>query len=372
MATTNLTFPASMLENLHQWRVSIYRLLAKPLVYHSLFWILYFLFNVIRWGTYHQDYVHALYNNLIEFPLHIALAYVNIYYLIPKYLPKKYVQYIALISLGVLAAVLGRMVVEDFFAVSPNNNLTTGQYILELVIGEVYVQGFITAFKFLLDWGRNQKRMRELQKVNYETELNFLRSQVQPHFFFNTLNNLYSLALDKSDLAPETVLKLSDLMSYVIYEGKRRQVSLSREITYIQNYLDLERLRFGDKLKVSFVVHGQVEDQKVPPLLTLPFIENSFKHGVGDKIEEVTIDIGIDVREEGVIFTISNRKFETLTPSPSQYHHLGHRGVGIKNVKRRLKLIYGDQYHLEINDETDNYTVTLNIPTYEDKMSNSG
>ena len=344
----------------------IIKFLKRPVVYHGLFWTLYFIFNVFRWGSYNQDYLNAFYNNLIEFPMHIGLAYINIYYLIPKYLPKKYYQYIFLISVGIFAAVGGRIFLETIFSISPNNSLTVSQYVLELVIGEVYVQGFLTAFKFLLDWGRNQKRMRELQKNNFETELDFLRSQVQPHFFFNTLNNLYSLTLDKSDMAPETVLKLSELMSYVIYDGKQKKVSLTKEIGYIQNYLDLEKLRFGQKVKTSFDVYGHVNDQKIAPLLMLPFIENSFKHGVGDGIDEIKIDIGLDIHPKDVVFTVQNRKYQKInTPASGPYNHIGHNGVGIKNIKRRLNLIYGNNYNLEIKDDPDKYTVTLKIPTYE-------
>jgi hypothetical protein len=340
--------------------------LKKPVVYHTSFWALYFIFNVFRWGSYNQDYLNAFYNNLIEFPMHIGLAYLNIYYLIPRYLPRRYYQYILLVSIGILLAVGGRIFLEDIFAISPNNTLTNSQYVLELVIGEVYVQGFLTAFKFLLDWGRNQKRMRELQKSNFESELNFLRSQVQPHFFFNTLNNLYSLTLDKSDMAPETVLKLSELMSYVIYDGKQKKVHVAREIGYIQNYLDLERLRFGTKISTTFDVHGQVDNQKIAPLLMLPFIENSFKHGVGDGIDEIKIDVRLEVNPADVVFTVRNRKFKKLSsPAPGPYHHIGHNGVGIKNIQRRLNLIYGNRYKLDIKDESDKYTVTLKIPTYE-------
>ncbi|GJM28043.1 MAG: hypothetical protein DHS20C17_06780 [Cyclobacteriaceae bacterium] len=346
--------------------------LDKPLVYHGLFWTLYFIFNVIRWGSYNQDYISAFYNNLIEFPMHMGLAYLNIYYLIPRYLPKKLVPYFLIVSVGILMAVGGRIMLENFFEVSPNHTLPIKQYVLELVIGEVYVQGFITAFKFLLDWGKSQKKMRQLERTNYKTELAFLRSQIQPHFFFNTLNNLYSLTLDKSDLAPETVLKLSELMSYVIYEGKQRKVHLSKEVSYIQNYLDLEKLRFGKRLNICFKISGQVSSHNVPPLLLLPFIENSFKHGCGDGIEEIKINIRLDIDDSLITFTVQNQKYDQLNASsPNPYHHEGHNGVGIENIKRRLKLIYGRNYHLNIQDEPELYTVTLKIPAYENSMSNS-
>lgn len=350
-----------------------YGYLKQPVVYHSLFWAIYFIFNVIRWGSYNNDYLYAFKHSLIEFPLHIAFAYCNIYYLIPNFLPKKYFQYISLILIGVALVVLSRLLVESIVGVFPSAPpYITYQYVLEMVIGEVYVQGFITALKLLLDWGKNQKRMRALEKSNFETELDFLGSQVQPHFFFNTLNNLYSLTLDKSDLAPETVLKLSELMSYVIYEGKQKKVLLSKEISYIQNFLDLEKLRFGKRLKTTFEIKGHINDQQVAPLLLLPFIENSFKHGAGDGTKEIKIHIGLEVSGDDLIFTVQNRKYEKFkAPAANPYHHIGHNGIGLENIKRRLELIYGQKFKLIIKDDPDKYTVTLKIPTYENKLSNS-
>ena len=161
-------------------------------------------------------------------------------------------------------------------------------------------------------------------------------------------------------------------MSYVIYDGKQKKVHLSKEIGYIQNYLDLERLRFGNKLKASLEIRGQMDHHQVTPLLLLPFIENSFKHGAGDGIDEISIDIGLDIRQHEVIFSVQNKKHEKLkAPAPNPYHHIGHNGIGIENIKRRLKLIYGANYSLDIKDDPDKYTVILKIPTYENSMSNS-
>ncbi len=353
------------------WRL-VMRYLKRPVVYHTLFWVCYFLFNVLRWGSYHNDYLYALKANLIEFPMHMALAYWNIYYLIPKLLPKRYLSYILMIVAGVAAAVAMRLILENTFQVFPADPPAIGYpYILELTIGEIYVQAFIAMFKFLLDWGKNQKRTRELEKQSFETELAFLRSQIQPHFFFNTLNNLYSLTLDKSDLAPETVLKLSELMSYVIYEGKQKKVHVSKEAQYIQNYLDLERLRFGDKLHTEFRVTGDMKNQKITPLLLLPFIENSFKHGAMDSMKRIEVSIKLSLEEHFLTFTVQNMKSDKLDARSNTYQHIGHNGVGVENIKRRLKLIYGEDYHLTILDEAQKYTVTLKIPTYENAMSNN-
>ncbi len=355
------------------WWRRLVNFFKKPVVYHSCFWICYFLFNVLRWGGYHSDYAYALKANIIEFPLHMLLAYSNMYYFIPKLIPKKIAQYILIMTAGVGLVVLGRLVLESTFSVYPDTPPFIGfMYVLELAVGEIYVQAFIATFKFLLDWGKNQKRTRQLERRNYETELAFLRSQIQPHFFFNTLNNLYSLTLDKSDLAPETVLKLSELMSYVIYDGKQKKVHVSKEVGYIQNYLDLERLRFGDKLNTEFRISGDINDQQITPLILLPFIENSFKHGAGDGMKVIDINILLAVEEHQLTFTVRNKKSNQIhTKASDPYRHIGHNGVGVENIKRRLKLIYGDEYQLNLKDEQDRYTVTLRIPTYENKMSHS-
>ncbi len=341
--------------------------LKQPLVYHGLFWLVYFLINVARWGNYHQDYYYALQANLIEFPLHIILAYLNIYYLIPKLLPKRYLLYILSMGLGVAVVVSIRLLLENWFQVYPAAPPMVGiRYIWELLIGEIYVQGFVTAFKLLLDWGKTQKRTRELEKHNFETELDFLKSQIQPHFFFNTLNNLYSLTLDKSDLAPETVLKLSELMSYVIYEGKQKSVHLTKEVKYIQNYIDLERLRYQNRLQVEFNILGDIKNQQIAPMLLLPFIENSFKHGAGKNMKKVPIQIELQVEDHSLTFSVKNRKSDHLeVHHQDPYHHAGHNGVGVDNIKRRLKLIYGEHYQLQMDNELHHYSVTLTIPTYE-------
>ena len=135
----------------------------------------------------------------------------------------------------------------------------------------------------------------------------------------------------------------------------------------------MEKLRFGNKLDTELEISGNVNNQEIAPLLLLPFIENSFKHGIGDGINEISIKIGIDIEPNNVVFTVWNRKYEKIkAPAPNPYHHIGHNGVGIENIKRRLELIYGSDYRLDISDNRDKFTVTLKIPTYENTLSNSG
>jgi LytS/YehU family sensor histidine kinase len=228
-------------------------------------------------------------------------------------------------------------------------------HIAVVLIGELYIVAFVTAIKLTADLIYERKRVKELEEIQLNTELDFLKSQIQPHFFFNTLNNLYALTLEKSDVAPSVVLKLSDIMQYVLYEVKESEIRLYDEIKYIQNYIDLERLRYGDRVDSSTEIIGEISDVNVPPLLFLPFIENCFKHGVKDNDKvEVTISFE-NVRNNTLIFKVVN-SFDQLPDADLK------QGIGIQNVKRRLELLFKDDYDLNIIIDKNEYRVVLKIP----------
>ncbi len=344
----------------------------KYLVYHLIFWFAYFVLNVLRWGSYFDDYGYSLRSNLIEFPLHIVIVYFNINYLIPKFLPSRYIQYSIYLFSALMAIVFVRVVLTYAFVTKNiwpesyrEERLFDFNYMLEVGIGEFYVVGFTMAIYLIINWVNNQKHTSELERKNFETELSFLKSQIQPHFFFNTLNSLYSLTLIKSDRAPETVLKLSELMEYVIYQGKLESVSLIKEITYIQNFIDLERLRYGNKLDLNINIEGNLDNGKIAPLILIPFVENSFKHGIHPNMDKITININFVIQENNLLFSIDNNKYPAITKRKEA------SGVGIDYTKRRLDLIYGNAYTLSIDDGGDNYLVKLKIPVHADAMFSS-
>ena len=341
------------------------RKIPKEVVHHLLFWGLYFTFNVLRWGSYFDDYEYSLHSNFVEFSVHIILVYFNLYFLWPRLIPNQYGWYIFILLGATLLMTLLRIIVTyelvttDIYRESdrPGTSIFDFNYVLAGFIGQLYVIGFTTAIKITIDYVRNLKKTKELEKQSLKNELSMLKSQLQPHFFFNTLNNLYALTLEKSNEAPETVIKLSQFMSYVIYQGNHKKVPLTDEITYIQNYIDLERLRFGDRVNVNFTLSGAVEEYKIPPLLLLPFIENSFKHGTYFEFKEVFLNITVCIKEDRLYFKTSNKKCpnrEETTP--------GTGGIGLRNTKRRLGLLYGEDYRLQIEDSGDTYTVKLNTP----------
>ncbi|MEO9967046.1 MAG: histidine kinase [Reichenbachiella sp.] len=346
-------------------------LAKKPIVHHTIFWLVYFTFNWIRWGSYFDDYAYSFQSNLVEFPLHIVIVYFNIYFLMPRLIPKRLTWYVILLILSTLIVSFVRIILTYLFVTTDiykessleDLSLFNFNYVAATFIGEIYVVAIGTAIKVTGDWINFKNKTTELQKVNLETELAFLKSQIQPHFFFNTLNNLYSLTLDKSNKAPYTVLKLSELMSYVIYDAKQKTVPLVNEIKHIQNYLDLEMLRYGERLNVDLEISGDIEGKVIPPVLLLPFIENSFKHGTRLIGQDIPILISLNVSDGRLTFITENNK----SPGPiadnglQTYNH----GVGLQNTKRRLKLIFEEDYSLDLIEGEEKYRTILNIPLNE-------
>lgn len=341
----------------------------KLVMYHVIFWVAYFVLNFIRWGHYFGDYMYSFNSNLVEFPIHIILVYFNLYYLVPRFIPKKLVAYVFLIAIATFALSMLRIVITYELvtteiwreSIIEQTELFNLNYILAVFIGELYVVGLTMAIKLTYDWTKTQRLAKDLLQQNHDTQLSFLRSQMQPHFFFNTLNNLYSLTLDKSDQAPETVLKLSDLMSYIVYKGKNQQVNLIQEVQHLQNYLDLERLRYGEKLDVSFDIEGAIDDKLLPPLILIPFVENCFKHGAKGKNGKFHVDISLKAEPESLTFNVENDK-SLHTVNGNTFEPEATAGIGIANTRKRLDLLYEESYELNISDEEEKYKVNLKIP----------
>jgi LytS/YehU family sensor histidine kinase len=197
-----------------------------------------------------------------------------------------------------------------------------------------------------------------LTQEKLQAELRFLKTQIHPHFLFNTLNNLYALTLKKSERAPEMVLKLSELINYMLYECTGDEVSLTKEIKFIRNYGDIEKMRYGDKLDIDIRVSGNVNDRKIAPLVLLPFVENCFKHGASEELQQSWVKVTIDVQPHVTIIKVENNK-ATINGIAKK------EGIGIQNVKRRLDLIYPGQHELKIINGQETFLVILAIQKME-------
>lgn len=335
-------------------------------LHHVVFWFLYFLFNFLRWGSYYSDYMLSLKGNILGFPIHIILSYFTLYYLVPKFIKNR--KFLAF-SLSLAGAIFVMVVIKYQLTrllistnVWPEGPVETStfsfNYALTMMLGELYVVAFVTAIKITLDWMSESSRAVRLEKVQLETELRFLRTQISPHFLFNTLNNIYSLTLERSAKASETILKLSELMRYMLYETNENKQDLKKELRCIQNYLDLERIRYGDSLHIEMNICGEIEDKKIASMLLLPFVENAFKHGANKIKGPVNILIDIKVQEGYLFFTIIN-----TIPDASMIPAVkGPGGIGISNVRKRLELGYHrDEYQLRNYADQDTYKVELKL-----------
>ena len=308
------------------------------------FWVIYFSFNVIRWGNFYQDYTYSLKSNLIEFPFHIVLCYLFIFLMLPKLFNGKTLQFIGLLIISLGITLILKFQVTYYFTsgdVLPEyagvTSKITFDYAIQSILGEIYVITFVTAIKLIIDWIKQKELLANTNKIYLENELKYLRSQIQPHFFFNTLNNLYSLTIDKSDKAPDLILKLSDLMKYFLYETGKEFQKLEREITHIKDYIEIEKLRYKDNLNISFNIDGEIKNKKIRPLLLIPLVENAFKHGARSCTVDCYIRINLKVEKSILNFRVENSMGKIEKKLKEQ---IG--GIGLSNIKKRLELNYGE------------------------------
>jgi two-component system, LytTR family, sensor kinase len=337
----------------------IYEFLSRRIVYHTLFWLIVYTCLVALDYRQNEDFLLAITNECITLVFYMVIVYCNLLYLIPKLMARSVPTY--LVMMVVMCAVVTPIQVLALF-LKFYGQFDFQKALLDqqsnLLLGNITMALLSTVLRVIMDWWRYQQEKQELMTRTMQSELRFLKSQINPHFLFNTLNNLYALTLKKSDQAPEIVLKLSEIMRYMLYECNEKQVYLSKEILYMNNYLDLERLRQPKDADITFVSKGRVSEQMVAPLLFVPFVENSFKHGLNHQINGGGfVHISLHVSDNDLEFIIENSKTEHLP----QMSHPRSGGIGLVNVKQRLQMLYPDAYSLSVKDEPGLYTVTLNL-----------
>ncbi|MEM8521671.1 histidine kinase [Flavobacterium sp. PL12] len=330
---------------------------------HFGFWGIFFLINWLRWGSYFDDYPYSFKSNLIEFSLHIPFVYFNLLVLIPKYIVKfEYYKY-ALALLGSLIIIYVARTGLTYYMVSENIWPEADKlyrpfdinHIVAVTIGEIYVLSIASSVFSTMYWLKERDRNAIMKQNQSKMKLKYLKTQIQPHFFFNTLNNLYALSLESSKKVPDVILKLSRLMEYVLYDIKGTQmVDLTKEIDYIQNYIEIEKLRF-EQVEVAVNIESNIDDIKIPPLLIITLIENAFKHG-GPCNSNLRIKINCKViKNETLQFEILNNFVISQNPSNK-------KGIGLSNTKKRLKLIFQNNFTLEKIVKFNYYIIRLQIP----------
>lgn len=336
----------------------------RPISRHLLFWSSCILYSIVNAGWTDNDlWVFSLTPKLLTDLITIMpIVYINIYLLMPiLYDRRRYVTYICCLFFLLMAGALAKR----FYAFAiwiplenmshPANKMPTEFWIPVRVMQNTAlifpVVAVTMVFKLLINAYQQEKRLRAIERENFNTEISLLKAQINPHFFFNTLNSLYFLTMEGSPKSPELIMHLSKLMRYMLYETSTSQVLLTDEIAHLENYIAIEQMRFSERLELSFLYSGEIDGQWIAPLILLPFVENAFKHGIENNGGWVTIDLKIN--EKRLYLKVENSFAEVADP--------GHQGIGLKNVKRRLELIYPTQHVLDIKQDNNIYQVDLKI-----------
>ena len=333
----------------------------RNIVLHSLFWFVWLLRSF--YDIYAPWGIHgALIYVGVVFMTQLPLVYFHLYFLVPKLLiRKRYALYILITAGSVIAYsyinyyLLGH--IPEIW-LPDSMRLFIGRLKPTYDILEGLIVILLTyALKYTLIAFVTQNELLKLQHEKLQLELNALKSQVNPHFLFNTLNNLYSLTLKNSEKSSEVVLKLSDIMRYVLYQSDEFKVPVQKELDFIQNYVELQRIRYNDNYKIKFNIEGIINGQMVAPLLLIDFIENAFKHGLDKRFNDGFVNIEIKLEEEELNFSIVNSKGHADDGSLLQHKN----GIGLVNIKRRLALMYPGNFDLYINDKEEDFEVTLKL-----------
>ena len=242
-----------------------------------------------------------------------------------------------------------------FFTKMPDAGYIVPIWLRQIVFNYPTVIGIALAIKLMKRWYMKQKETEQVIREKISAELQLLKMQLHPHFLFNTLNNIYSFILIGSDKAPEMIKKLSGLLNYILNDCDQRFVSLDRELTMIRDYIALEQIRYGDRLNLSLHIQGLAKDKMISPLLLIPFVENSFKHGTSRMLIHPWVKLEINIGQDFLELRLSNNKPEGNIEKVSK------KGIGLSNVKKRLNLIYPDTHSLSIIENDMSYDVFLKI-----------
>lgn len=330
---------------------------------HVLFWALFlaapFLLRPVgdvNKSPHSTEQLYGMYYlHFLKNILWIILFYVNAYFFIPAiFYQKKYGRYVLIMLSAFLLIGLADRLLFDLFITGitykPRN------FIVFNVPVFVFIFLSSTAFRIIRDRVIDDQEKQEKQNENLKTELSFLRSQISPHFMFNILNNMVALARKKSDILEPSLIKLSSLLRYMLYETDEDKVLLDKEVEYLQSYIDLQRLRFGKNIQINTQLQQTAYAFTIEPMLLIPFVENAFKHGVG-LIEDAQIDIDLKVENDQLYFLVRNKYNAANENEPKDKTS----GIGMANVKRRLNLLYHQDHSLLIDKRDGWFTVSLQL-----------
>lgn len=338
------------------------RIRPRTILVHAGFWLLYVLSEYIANLPHLGEGEHLLFirTTLWSLPVLMIPTYLITLYAVPKFLiPRRFVVFGLIILAAAALTLLGRLKFTELI------NFIDHDYHFSMPVSKIWknvirdysVIALATCIYIIGDWRKKEKQTRRLMEAKAKSDLEFLKQQLHPHFLFNTLNNIYSLALKNLEPANQTVqsiLRLSRLMEYLVYQSSEEQVALVQEIELVKNYVDLEILRYGKELNVQLEVDSVNEDLRVAPLVLLPFVENCFKHGGKNENGIFWIKINVLTSDNRLVIHVSNSK-----PNRDKRHNTN--GVGLRNISERLDLLYPEKHKLNIEEGKDFYAASLEI-----------
>ena len=329
---------------------------------HLSFWCVYvsfFIYQVtsFRGGELPLDRIVTIASTQIVFAA--ICAYLNYFVFLPRFLKRRNVWlYLAEFIIPFLIIMFIRIYLERYLA---DGLARTAEYVystrfaVQVITTNFFIVIFVAMLRFAIEWLEFEAKKKEVENEKLTAELNFLKAQINPHFLFNTLNNLYYLAYSKSENTTEVIAKLSQMMRYMIYDTNQPKVLLNKEIEYMRNYISLERLRLNDQIPIKFDVTGDTENVWISPLIFITFLENAFKHGVSNSNPKAWVNIAIRLQGRECIYTVENSRTNDLRDGNEK------SGIGLQNVKRRLELSYPGKYKLLTEDTMEKYVVKLNL-----------
>ena len=327
---------------------------------HIIFWFSAWFFFFFYYKRYSEINTYTFGASVINLLVAITSVYTFNYYLIPNILLKNkkgkffafaFVTIVMFFYIQLLLTLL--LVVKQL---SDGYRLFPEMLDIVMLFFNLFFVVFIAiAIKFYKRWNEKDFQEQKVQKEKVETELQMLKTQINPHFLFNTLNSIYVLAMKQSEQTADTVMKLSDILDYILYRVNTPKIAISNEIKIIENYLELEKIRFSNRVDLNFNTDLKSQDIQIPPMLIIPFIENAFKHGVAKSMEKSWIKISIKESDGVLNILVTNSKTQNKLQDKTG-------GIGLVNVKKRLNLLYEEKYQLDIFEKQMQYVVSLSLP----------
>ena len=335
-------------------------MITKKIILTFGFWVIYYFVLTFLFSGY-VGFARSLRFSVIIVSFQAVLTYINLYLCIPFFLKKKRIfLYVLSVLIVILILSVIRFQIPSLLGELAKSLIKMRSRIIFFELNLVLVYFISTAYYFIAEWFNNMQLKAEMKLQQVESELKYLKNQVNPHFLFNTLNNIYTLCYLKDDKAAPAVMKLTEMMRYMLHDSNTSFIELEKEVSFIKNYIELQQFKKETEMKISFEINGVKGRHKIAPLILIAFIENCFKHGDIAINPNGWIKVQINIDDQDTLyFYVANSKRKIGIEEQKKSE------IGLENVRKRLDLLYEGKYNLQVNDEENEYIVVLNLKLNE-------